>query len=332
LPIIRSAAVVLKTEGQSTAITAEKLGISDRSVRRWESHFKKHGNVEDQPRSGRPKVTNENTDIDIAVTARVEKTISARGVKRKLDLDISRQTVDRRLRDAGLPGRLARHKRAFTQEDKDRRLAFANQHAHWSEEQWMSVIYADETLSLGEGHYGQIWIRRPVGEADNPDYCVDKKPHPVKVNLWGCFCGRGLGYMYIFNENMDAKKLRAILDTHLLPSVRLYFQEDPPEPWSLMHDNAPQHKSQAVRKWLHDHGVTVLVMPPYSPDLNPIENLWYELARRVEKWNALTMEALQDAIAEEWKKTDVLFLSKLAKSMPARCKAVIEMQGDHTLY
>jgi len=47
---------------------------------------------------------------------------------------------------------------------------------------------------------------------------------------------------------------------------------------------------------------------PYSPDLNPIENLWNDLARRVEARPAGTMEELQDVIAEEWAATPVDFL------------------------
>ena len=148
------------------------LAISDRSVRRWVSRFNKEGDVEDEHRSGRPRETDEQTDTNIAVTARVEKFISARGIKRKLDLDVSIDTVDRRLIEAGLPGRVAEKKRIFTDEEKAARFAFANKYKDWSEEQWMTVWCADEHFAWGEGHSGRIYVRRPVGEADKPEYCV----------------------------------------------------------------------------------------------------------------------------------------------------------------
>ena len=90
----------------------------------------------------------------------------------------------------------------------------------------------------------------------------------------------------------------------------------------------------AARKGLFSRAAKakLFFLPPYSPDLNPIENLWADLARRVEKFQCETMEELQDIAADEWKKTPKKLLRKLARSMPDRCQAVIEANGDHTKY
>jgi transposase len=39
-------------------------------------------------------------------------------------------------------------------------------------------------------------------------------------------------------------------------------------------DNASYHKSEQLLKLFHSHKISILFLPPYSPDLNPIENLW----------------------------------------------------------
>ena len=262
----------------------------------------------------------------------METFCTPRSLKRKYQFEPSARTIDRRLCEVNLFGRVARHKKKLTDEDKRKRLSFAQGYLHMTADDWMKIMFADEKKIKGEGFMGQIWVRRPKGEADNPAYQVPKLPHPVKLNVWGCFCGRGLGYCYIFNENMDGKLLKKILGTHLKESAELHFEQDPPELWRLLQDNDPKHKSVLVRTWLHNNGISLLDFPAYSPDLNPIENLWNDLARRVEARPASTMEELQDVIAEEWAATPVDFLEKLARSMPKRCKAVIKARGDHTKY
>ena len=120
--------------------------------------------------------------------------------------------------------------------------------------------------------------------------------------------------------------------TSFLPSARLHFASDPPEQWFLLHDNDKKFHSRLVQELLHRNGVTCLDFPSYSPDLNPIENLWATLAREVEKKQCDSIEELQDAIEEAWKTVDQEHMRKLAASMPQRCAAVIAANGWHTQY
>ena len=51
-----------------------------------------------------------------------------------------------------------------------------------------------------------------------------------------------------------------------------------PEPHSvLIMDNASFHHSERIEKMCRDAGVILLYLPPYSPDLNPIEEFFAEL-------------------------------------------------------
>ena len=249
-----------------------------------------------------------------------------------MELDVSIDTIDRRLQEAGLYGRVARHLAIFTDEHKRKRLSFANGYKLWTVEDWSRVLFSDETIFNGAGFSGQVWVRRPRGESLNEEYCVDRKPHPVKVNMWGCFCANGVGYCYIFNENMDAKLLKRIFSSgHLIESAedRGLMNEGQ---WWFLQDNDPKHKSKEVQKWLHDHGISCIDFPPLSPDLNPIEYVWADMARRIEKHQCATMEELQDRVESEWKETSVEYLQKLVASMPARCQAVVDAEGGHTKY
>jgi transposase len=110
-----------------------------------------------------------------------------------------------------------------------------------------------------------------------------------------------------------------------------------------MQDNAPIHTARSVQAWFEKHGIWVLAdWPPYSPDLNPIENLWYCLKNYVldehpylldlPKGTEATRIAFEAAIKKEWLRIKVETLDKLINSMPRRIKAIIKAKGWHTRY
>ena len=62
-------------------------------------------------------------------------------------------------------------------------------------------------------------------------------------------------------------------------------------------DNLPAHKGACVRAAIEAVGAQVLLLPPYSPDLNPIENAFSKLKAMLRKAAARTIDQLWDAIA-----------------------------------
>jgi hypothetical protein len=264
----------------------------------------------------------------------INNRLTPRVLKKELELEVSTRTIDRTLQEAGLFGRVALKKRKFDDEEKKKRLSFAEGYKHWTEKEWERVLFADEAIIQGEGGAkgGRQWVRRAVGtvEALKSENVHHHIAHPVQVNIWACFAASGLGYCHIYNETLDAKRFTRILDDNLIPSSDLLFTESPRLQWYFLQDNAPTHTARITRKWLHDHGITLIDFPPYSPDLNPIENLWQNIEKRVEQRGAMRVDELQDVLAEEWSNTPAERLHKLAHSMPQRCRDVIEVNGDHT--
>lgn len=326
--------VTLNREGYTQARIAETVHTSERTVRRVLTRFRSYGTPMSGSRSGRPRVTTEIDDVNIALTARVEPFTPPRGIRRRLDLDIHPRTVSRRLNEAGLFGRVARHKRIYAAAEIRARLAFAEGYKHWTAEQWSRVLFSDEKTFYGAGFCGRTFVSREVGTAFAPEHCVNKTAHPVKVNVWGCFSAAGPGYLHVFYENLDSAQYLSILKGNLVDVARRDFAAADHRiiPWHFLQDNAPMHKARIVTDWFHTAGVSVLDFPPYSPDLNPIENLWAILARRVEKRACSDDEALGNAVLEEWNKLDSDVFKALARSMPERCAAVVAAAGHHTKY
>ena len=63
-------------------------------------------------------------------------------------------------------------------------------------------------------------------------------------------------------------------------------------------DNLGSHKRQAIRRAIRAVGARLFFLPPYSPDLNPIEQMFAKLKALLRKANARTIEAVTEAIGK----------------------------------
>jgi transposase len=92
----------------------------------------------------------------------------------------------------------------------------------------------------------------------------------------------------IFKGTLDKELFCEYLRSQLAPK------------WSndniLLLDNSSVHKSKLTIKTLEECGIKYLFLPPYSPDLNPIELLWAWLKSYLKKAKARTHDKLNDAI------------------------------------
>ena len=109
----------------------------------------------------------------------------------------------------------------------------------------------------------------------------------------------------------------------------------------FMQDNAGIHTSRAVRAFLLTHYINTIAWPPYSPDLNPIEHLWWHLKKRmfkhypqynnystaIEEW-----EGFVEALKECWKSIPGKLIKALIMSMPRRLGACRRARGWQTKY
>jgi transposase len=63
----------------------------------------------------------------------------------------------------------------------------------------------------------------------------------------------------------------------------------------LVMDNASIHHTERISQMCHDAGVKLVYLPPYSPDLNPIEEFFAELKAYIKKnWHVYEADSKQD--------------------------------------
>ena len=63
-------------------------------------------------------------------------------------------------------------------------------------------------------------------------------------------------------------------------------------------DNLPAHKVAGIKQLIEECGAKLIYLPPYSPDLNPIEKCWSKIKTYLRKAKARTREELEKALRE----------------------------------
>jgi hypothetical protein len=335
-PLQRVAAVVLCAAGLAAATVAPLVDTTVRTVQRWRKRSAASAGLEsfvDAPRSGRPQETDEALDTAICSFQLVHRFASERDIRLALELDhLSDDTIGRILDRHGLHSHLARHKRRLTEEEMRLRREFAQKFLGKSADWWCTVFFADEKCFTGQGHPGRVFLRRFDDEDPlAPELCAPKLPHPVTHSIWGCFSAAGPGLMMPLEDPLDGPTYAYIVRYYLAKSFEKVFGKGTVERW-LIHDTPNVHHTADVRHALGCMGITALPFPPYSPDLNPIENLWADMQRRVDRLHASTPAELKAAVEQVWAETTPAQCEKLARSMPKRLKQVIEVNGHYIHY
>jgi transposase len=129
----------------------------------------------------------------------------------------------------------------------------------------LQIIYVDEVHLHQDLQLGYRWSA--VGQADwVPSYCP---PLKNRLNWYGAYdLGRGQCFIW-HNETCDADQTVTFLQqlADWLPDTTL--------PTFIIWDGASYHsRSVKVRRQAQRLGLTLIKLPRYSPDLNPIEGLW----------------------------------------------------------
>ena len=130
-------------------------------------------------------------------------------------------------------------------------------------------------------------------------------------------------------DGMRKENYVDILKQHLKTSVRKLKLG---RKWVFQMDNDPKHTSKVVAKWLKDNKVKVLEWPSQSPDLNPIENLWAELKKRVRARRPTNLTQLHQLCQEEWAKIHPTYCGKLVEGYLKRLTQVKQFKGNATKY
>ena len=147
------------------------------------------------------------------------------------------------------------------------------------------LVFIDETWT-------STGLTRRYGRAPRGQRCLDSAPHGhwETTTFVGALRRRQLTAPMVTDGPMDGEMFLAYVRQFLCPTLQ------PGD--TVILDNLSSHKVVGVEAAITASGARVRFLPPYSPDLNPIEKLFSKLKARLRKAAARDIETLWKEIGE----------------------------------
>ncbi|KIK95953.1 hypothetical protein PAXRUDRAFT_774715, partial [Paxillus rubicundulus Ve08.2h10] len=236
---------------------------------------------------------------------------------------ISSQTVCHHLKKSGMKAVVKKKCPLLSKCHRKEWLDFAVSHQHWTIKDWKCVIWSD----------GRKWVWKKAGDGLS-DRIVEGtvKFGGGSLIMWGCMTWEGVGVACKIDGIMDADLYVQILEDELQQSLE-YFNKSP-EDTIFQQDNDPKHTSRKAKNWFEDHDYEVMVWPAQSPDLNPIEHLWFILKRRLAEYPEPPkgIAELWERVEREWERIMAATCQELIQRMPRMVQEVLKAKGGYTSY
>lgn len=193
--------------------------------------------------------------------------------------------------EAPAPSRLAAQKKSLKAAEQDREDV-ANARTEWRAGQ--AQINPDRLVFIDESG-ASTKMTRAYGRCPRGQRLVCTVPygHWKTTTFIGALRHHGMTAPCVFDGPINGEAFLAWTEQFLVPTLR---KSD-----IVVMDNLPSHKVSGVRQAIEATGATLRYLPPYSPDLNPIEQFFAKLKSLLRKAAARTIDELIRAVANALK-------------------------------
>lgn len=354
----KALAFLLRENGLSYNQIARKCNISKTSAIEYSrKHYgpSKTTNKNSKVKKGRPTKLNERDKrhlyrsllklrrIDPNFT--VKKLVEFAGMNFK---DVSYRTYVRALHEGNYGYRQTRKKGVINDLDKSKRMRFARKCQKILKER--PNFFKEDILMYLDG-VSFVFKNNPFGEAMRPKARVWRKPNEgLDITSKGSKDLAGGKRLHImvgiaYNkgviiaqpyEHMSGDYFAQFVYTNLHETF-LQMETDQ-LPYKFIMDNDPSQTSKVSLDAIDDIGAELFLIPPRSPDINVIENLFHVFKKRLDKdaiQQRITKEsfnAFKNRVISTLKSTDVKYVNSLIDSFPNRVTNIIARKGGRTKY
>ncbi|GFU09303.1 retrovirus-related Pol polyprotein from transposon 17.6 [Trichonephila clavipes] len=320
----------------STKCAARRLNVSRSVVQRLWDQYQSENSVSRRPVPGRPRATTPAEDRFLALSARRRRTTTVPQLVadhfQASGRRIFATTVRNRLHNAGLYARRPVVCVPLNGRQRRNRLCWAREHVSWTQQQWASVLFTDESRFTMESDSGRLLIWREQRTRYHQSNTVERHSYRGGgILVWAGISLGGHTDLHVFHGGtVTGLRYRdEILDPYVRPYAAAIGND-----FILMDDNARPHRARIVEEYLEDHGLERMEWPARSPDLNPIEHLWDYLGREVAALNPppRSLHELKQGLLCVWSSLPIPVSDSLVNSMGNRCRQCIQVRGGHIPY
>lgn len=186
---------------------------------------------------------------------------------------------------------------------EQKREDVAQARKEWKEKQENHVeLPVDKLVFLDESGVNIDMVRR-YGRAKNKNRVNDYAPvnTPKKTTLVSSVRLNGTQAYEFFQGSLNGKNFLSYVKNTLIPTLK---KGD-----IVVMDNLSCHKVKGVKEAIEEAGASVLYLPPYSPDFNPIEMMWSKMKTLLRNWKTDTPELLYSVIPDAFSSVSVSDIS-----------------------
>lgn len=257
--------------------------------------------------------------------------LNATQIQRKHDLPVSKNHVSHILRSTPyIKWKKPLCKPSLKPHHITTRLEFARRHMQWTT-QWNKIIFSDEKKFNLDGPDSMSCYWHDV--RSNDVQMSKRNFGGGSVMVWAAFSVTGKAQICFVPPKMNSVMYNEMLEDVLIT----FMEEKMDDDCVFQQDNAAIHVSRVSLEWFSEHQICRLEWPACSPDLNPMENLWGIMVRRIydqkpQNHSFRSVMELKLKIKEVWAEIDQEILQNLVNSMPNRIFELIQKNGKSINY
>lgn len=264
---------------------AHLFQVGTATLKRWRSQLRATGNLAPRPMGGARATKAPAAKIEAAVEEKPDRTLRelAAALAEKLRECLTASGLSRALHRLGF-GRRAKVMLASERDSEKARAARADYLAKVAKVDPTKLVFLDESGCQRGMHRPLAW-RRPGSVV----FGKSVRNRGTVTTILSALSLRGVvGSMHIEGAT-NTEVFVAFLREVLVPALR------PGD--VLVMDNLGAHQPGVVRELIEAAGASILFLPPYSPELNPIELAWSKLKNWVRSRAPQSLAELHEAIA-----------------------------------